>query len=348
MRYFRSSSSFRQYREKQGSWSKFKKFKCSSRRRETDITWRDSIPAKREGPSRHLVFIRRSILPGILAVWAGLLIYLPYFRITKINYSGLQIIKPSEMEQTIKQDYLKTSYLWPANNYFFVNGRSLANVLQKKFSLNEILVTKVFPDTLNIDIEEKVSSVIYDDGKDYFLLDQEGQAIRELRPVNANEYAIEKVSAAAASSSAGVVLAATSSTARRVGIGAAVSTTVELVHIPDYNGLKTSYGDFPIVYGASATSSAGKQPYLVKPSIIQGLITAYKIIRRAGLGWVNYFALDDPPEAGVTIHTNQPWQINLQAEASIDQQISNVETILRSGRPSSYIDVRFGQRVFWK
>ena len=81
------------------------------------------------------------------------------------------------MENIIRSQYLDNWKLIPRDNYFLINTRRVENLIKDKFLVDSVTVTRKFPDKLEIEINEKPGSAIYDNGRQYFLLDDEGNVI---------------------------------------------------------------------------------------------------------------------------------------------------------------------------
>src|SRR3989344_439023 len=147
----------------------------------TDKTLLHTNPFRHIEEKRRLpVLIKIIFLLIILLSWITLVIYLPYFRLNKIVYYGLDIIQKDEMENYLKLEYLDSWSLLPHDNYFLSSTGEMARMLNQNYSLERVEVRKKFPNTLEVDLKEKISSAVYDNGKKYFLLDDHGTALKYL------------------------------------------------------------------------------------------------------------------------------------------------------------------------
>lgn len=281
------------------------------------------------------------LLAVVLITWLALLIYLPYFRITKTSYQGLSIIKYDEINSYIKSGYLDGGKIIPKNNYFFVRAGKIKSDLSQKYSLKSIEVKKIFPGTLSVILEEKVTTIIYDNGSSYSLLDKDGTAIK----------IIEQYADAASTTTTSTPI--TELTYPDDTSTTTASTTVEVIrrsHEPNFEKLTKDNGDIPILYDTRKIFVADKQNSILSPETIQSIIDWHDLAEAQGIGEVKYMETDDPM-AGLRIYFNKPWYLIVETRnLSTDLQLQNLHTILNSRdiKPKEYIDLRVGDRVYWK
>src|SRR5207237_321260 len=118
-------------------------------------------------------------------------------------------------------------------------------------------------------------------------------------------------------------------------------------HIPDYMRFRHDYGNYPIVF-VSTTVSGTPDRVLVPPEVLAWTIEAYHGVQRSKIALVNYFVMGESPEAGLQVHTSNPWKIYLQPLGDLHTQLENVKLLLKKNHPTEYVDVRFGDRLYWK
>ena len=113
-----------------------------------------------------------------------LLTFAQVFRITSIQFEGLQRIKYLEARNAVEGVLNYHRFLLcSGNNYFLLNLSEVEDILKEKFSLNDITIKKVFPNKLVVELEEKISTIIYDNGVEYSYLDIEGRTVEILKKV---------------------------------------------------------------------------------------------------------------------------------------------------------------------
>ncbi len=341
MRYVQSSYSFRQHQPKKSRLSFFKKNKrrrLSIEREETRDRYANPFKLKKK---KRLTHLAPAALLSLIFVWLALMLYSPYFRVTELAVSGLKIIKPEEINFFIKNQFLPAGRFWPKNNYFLIRETAVAEVLQNKFALNTIRVAKVFPHILTINLEERVSSAIYDNGSGYWLIDQNGTVIQYLRAVTSTEFElVGTMSSSSQSAILGTKITASSTLF-------ASSTAKTSIHIPDFKKIQQEYGKLPLIYDTRNITVTERPGGLLDPAVIQGILDFFNNLEQVKIAAIKYMVIGDPA-AGATAVTDQPWKIMFQPTDLIQTQLKNLKIVLRDNQPLQYVDVRFGERIYWK
>lgn len=344
MRYFGSQYNFRAHQPAQKKWWHFFKRK-NKKNFPSPNALGGRNPFKKEVVKKR-INLKKFLLPSLVVIWLSLMIYLPYFRIKNITYDGLKIIKQDEMGDSITKNFLQKKWLWPANNYFLLNENSIAEYLQKTFSLNAVKVKKIFPDRLHVELEEKILTFVYDDGHKYFLVDQDGAVIKFLKnATDENSILPPQTMPSSTTPTLNIQLV---SDAENNSATSTITTSTAPVHIPNYVGLKKDLGDYPIIYNLSATTTGEREINILNPSVIKSALTVYNSLRQSGVVKIKYFTVDDNPKAGIAAYTDKPWKILFQPFNNIEKQLNNLRIILANNQPTEYIDLRFGERVYWK
>lgn len=342
MRYYNSGRNFRNLKPQKG-------WRSGKNQRKRKFVQYDEIGAGRyENPfakksKGNLSYLKTYFFASLFFAWIGLLLYLPYFRVTNFQYSGLHITNQPEFESLIKSSLFKNRPWLPANNYFFVNEDALARALQDKFLLNAITVAKVFPNTLKISVVEKTTSAIYDNSLAYYLIDSDGTVVKFLRNVAPNEFVLP--TSTASTSIGGAPALVTTSSPASSSLQTASSTRGG-THIPDFNQIYNGYGNYPLIYDESAPQVKEKDRVL-DGDTIKGVLAFYDSLNKNRIAKVSYCMMQEA-SAGVTAFTDHPWKIMFQPKGDIEKQITNLQIILKNSQPTEYIDLRFGDRIFWK
>lgn len=348
MHYYGSGQLKRKTAKTKGTWRSSYPKKRSVRHYEEAAALRYANPFRKVS-KKHSLPIKGTILPILFLSWLGLLLYLPFFQINNFSYSGLRLIKSSEIEEEIQKQIEPLNQFWPKNNYFFVDQNAISQNLQEKFSFNDITVKKVFPNSMIIGVEEKVSSAIYDNGEGYYMIDKNGDVLKFLRKVWDNEF--EKPTTTAATTTLFTYNISVSSSAtgtENISTTTMPSTTTTLVllhgqHTPDAIAIKKQYGEFPLIYNPEAKTNL---KHVLPQSTVKAVLDLYNGLKKSKIFNVKYFTVGDQG-TGITVTTDRPWIIKFSPE-DIDLQITNLRIILKNSKPKEYVDLRFGERIYWK
>lgn len=335
MKHFRSEYAFQKYRP-HISWRKkflrfFRKKQYTVRVSQEPFHYKANPFKTRKKPES--LKIKIVILIILLALWAACLSYLPYFKINKISYAGLTNTTRTEMDEFIYKNFLNKKSILPVNNYFFINTDKISRKLHEQFSFESADVAKIFPNRLSISIKEKISSIIYDNGKSYWLLDSGGTVIKYLKEVELYEI-IQNIA-----TTSPVTLGAATSTI--------ISSTTTITHIPDYKKINKLFGNYPLVYDKRNIDIVMNQEKILPSQHIAAIIAWHKNLAQEGIIRVKFFILDNL-NSGITIKTEESWNILFQPKNNTDTQINNLKNALQTVKPQEYIDLRFGEKLYWK
>ncbi|OGH69574.1 MAG: hypothetical protein A3C90_02545 [Candidatus Magasanikbacteria bacterium RIFCSPHIGHO2_02_FULL_51_14] len=225
-------------------------------------------------------------------------------------------------------------FVLPRKNYFLVDAEELGDIIRMRFPIESVVIRKIFPNTLDISIEEKLSTIIYDTGNEYSYLGLDGNIIEVIRKVGEDEwYETTRVV---------TTTLADGSIEEREEV-------VRRFHVPPIKQIRAEMGEYPVLYDAR-NKTPGINDTALRGEIVSGIISWYSMIDRNSDVPFAYVVIDD--ELGdATIVTEEGWEVRVKLDERVGEQFEDMQYVLREKvtRPNlKYIDVRFDDRVYWQ
>ncbi len=313
-------------------------FKHHGPRKIKDFTWKGTQynPYRKEDTGRSKkIAIELSILGVSIVLLIYLVIFSGLFNITEVHITGNSRIPTEEIEEVIANTLEYKSFGFIPNSSFIVaNTLDISEVLKKRFPIEDIQVEKHFPHEMNIVITEKVSTIIYDNGKMYGLVGLDGSVVELIRAVENHEW----------KDITGKTVTTTAD-----GVTSTIDIVVDQVHTPNTANV---YGDrtkeFPIIYDKRA-HEVDKGLKVLKPEEVELLITWYNQIKNMEFG-VLYFTIENNVDFYIT--TQDGWIVKTRfARTRAEDQVREIKLALQkieSTKSLSYIDIRYENRIYWK
>ncbi|MBU2542097.1 FtsQ-type POTRA domain-containing protein [Patescibacteria group bacterium] len=262
-------------------------------------------------------------------------LYSNFFKISKIEYDGLQRISKTELTDAVLGviNYRKF-FIFPAESYFIVNLDEIRDIVKRRFPINSIIVKKVFPNTLQITLEEKISTVIYDSGAEYSYLGMEGKIVEIIQKVGDDEWQrnIEIVTST-----------------NELGQEIQEEKILSEVHLPNTSLIMKEMGDYPIVYD-TRKQVIEINSKVVDEKIVQGIIDWFNLINKTTNIEFDYIIIENEIGDGV-IKTREGWDIVVKLNENVKQQFEELQYILKEKvkrNSLNYIDLRFTNKVYWQ
>ncbi len=265
------------------------------------------------------------LLAIFVVLFFGLVAFHPFFSIKEVKVSGLNRIS----EQEFKDDVFnilscKKLFVFSCQSYIFVDVAELNDVLFGKYSLNSIYVKKIFPDTLEINLEEKISTVIYDNSKTYSFVDLAGQYVETIANVGSDEWFVYEN--------------APSST----------EAVQDKYHEPNSKRIYSEVGDYPLIYDSREERPEGD--VLLKPEYVAGIIDWYNFFNKELGKSIDYFTLLNSI-GDASIKTDEGWEAIIRLGERFGPQSDQLKYILEkeiNGQLFNYIELRYPDRAYWK
>lgn len=265
-----------------------------------------------------------------------LLIFHPYFHINKINITGLQRIKYDEMKEDILGIMKDKKFaVFPKTSYLFTDIDEVRDILKDKYPIESIIIKKNFPNELSINLEEKISTVIYDNGELYSYLGLDGNIVEVLGKVDEHEWQ-EEIEITTTTLADGTIREE--------------KHIVERLYKPNTNNISTRFGNYPIVYDARAASTTESLIPLIKPEIVSGIISWFNFLNKKTDIPFSYIIIEDGMGKGL-IKTKEGWDLIVNLSNRFDAQVDELNLLLKEKidrKNLNYIDLRFPDKVYWK
>lgn len=252
------------------------------------------------------------LLLVILAIIIYWLFFSQFFIIKNIEVSGNKNIAAAEIINITNEQLPKRRFLlFKQNNIFILNKSQLAEKILAQYILEKIKIKRQFPDKIKIELFEKLSSIVWLTGGAAYYVDLAGTVTGRVTDQQIDQ--------------------------------AQVGTIDILRH-------KIISQNLPLVYdtenrGVVVGQKVGSQKII---DFIVNLIT--NLPKRINFEIAYYdFNTQSREVAAVT---NEGWQAKFGLDSNLDAQLDNLALLLqekiKNPRELDYIDLRFGERVFYK
>jgi len=265
----------------------------------------------------------------------GVALFHPFFHINHVSVSGTERLKAVDVEHAVLGTVQYRKYfVLPANNYFLLDVNEIKNVLLTRFPLANVTVKKEFPNSVTIQLSEKMSTIIYDNGKQYAYIGLDGKVVEVVRSVGADEW---------------IHTTKTVTSTNEQNETTTEEQIISSTHIPRITALSKDLGNFPVVYDMRGTDEAVNSTVL-EPETVQGIVTWFQYLQTAQMP-LTYIVLTD--EFGdAVIHTNTKMVLQVKIKERIEDQLDALKIVMAKNnlQPNtvSSIDVRFPSRVYWR
>lgn len=272
---------------------------------------------------------------SFLAVF-GIGIYHPFFSVSNVVATGLQRINQKEFEEAVLGiiNYRKF-FLLPGNSYFLVDVEEIKNILKERFPVESVIVKKSFPATLSVQIEEKISTLIYDNGKEFSYLDINGNTVEIIRQVGEEEW-IKKTQI-------------TTSTDEKGEVKEEIKV-LETLHTLNIKQIVEEMGDYPILFDKRSQTIALNTPTISK-EMAAGIIDWFNLLNKKTDISFGYAVIEDGRGEG-EIKTNAGWRLKVKLTENIDLQFAELQHLLAKEKINlnnlNYIDLRYLGKVYWQ
>ncbi|MBI5222339.1 MAG: FtsQ-type POTRA domain-containing protein [Candidatus Magasanikbacteria bacterium] len=293
------------------------------------------MQAGKKKNNRRLGFlITALIIAGALILLIG--IYHQFFRVKTVEVSGLQRINQKEFSQAVLGiiDYRKF-WILPGDSYFLINVTEVKDIIKDRFPIEYAAVKKKFPATLTIQVEEKISTLIFDNGKDFCYLDTNGNVVEKVRQVGNDEWR-EKIQITTSTNEKGEL--------------EEKKEILERTHAPDIKRIKAEMGDYPIIFDKRG-QDAILNTSAINHDLVSGIIEWFNFLNKKTDVLFGYVIIGDERGEGEIV-TGRGWRLRVKLIDGVELQFSELQHLLTKEKINrenlNYIDLRYLGKVYWK
>lgn len=269
--------------------------------------------SKKTKPQRRLFFLPL-ILLIVFIVGLYFLNVSDFLKIKNIEVRGNQKVSSKEIKAVVLNQLTKKRFLiFPQSNILFFNKKVVRNELDKNYLFADLRIKKRYFNTIEIEIEEKTNLVVWISNSKQYYLDLLGTAVKEIEPADRLVY-------------------------QQQG-------ETEIVRA----GIITS--DYPVIYDQSNQLVKIGQK-IVEKKIIDFVVSLNdKFLKQFDFA-TDYYLMPNQAASEITLITKEGWRVYFNLNELAENQAKLLSVILaekiQDRKNLEYIDLRFGERVFYK
>ncbi len=280
---------------------------------------------------------------GLLSIFGMSILLLthPFFAISKIEISGTERLSEELIRQSIEEKLGTVLYEklpFSGRAYLLIRVAGVRAWLMERFSLEQAVVRKEFPNTLRITVTERLSNVILDDGVSYRFVGLQGEVLDTVAPVGANSWEQE---------------VQVSTTTLADGTIRRNEEVVSRTHTPEVERMRSVAGDYPIllVVRQRTPSSTPEVLSSVDPLLVARTIEWYEYLSKKTDIPFWYIEKQGNPGPYATLFTKEGWRLFIPLNESAKEVAPRLEAVLSKHVPRKnlqYIDMRYPGLVYWR
>ncbi|MFH0857781.1 MAG: FtsQ-type POTRA domain-containing protein [Candidatus Magasanikbacteria bacterium] len=313
------------------------KFWLHESRHRKDASWKKSQNPFNISTDDGLGTRKKIYIAIILFSFIGIcytLLFNEFFHVQKVEIQGNDRITKQELIDTVIgiTRYNKLLFL-PGESYVLVNTNEIRDILMKKYPLNSITVKKTFPNLLTIELTEKISTVIYDNGYQYAYIGTDGKIIELLEKVGEDEWEIQYQMATTTNEQGNVV---------------EEKREVLRIHEPSATLLNTKYGNYPIIYHEGQGTEIHINDTLFNDDTILKVIEIYHAVNTFPDLQYKYVHIENDSK-DLLLYTKNGLIIRFTGRNDIKQQLEYLNIFFANNKTAKeYIDLRYDGTIYWK
>lgn len=276
---------------------------------------------QKQGLSIQFRLLLSLLLVVVIAVGGVIgLTYAPILKIDSVEVTGLTNIPEEQLTEFINQQMQQSFLIFPQDSKIFLRKNVLARTLERRFDLKSATVS-IDQSRLHVEAIERISEIVWLTEGKWYLVDLDGVVIGELSPV---EYEV---------------------VSERTGITKAVFPLDKA----EENARLTLQPDVPIIRDSSGDELVEGQQ-LLSSEMIENILGFDEGVRKLYLQPMSYTS--EGTTKWLKLELKDAPIILFETTGSPKDQLEILKTILSKYHDTlhelTYIDIRFGNRVFVK
>lgn len=321
-----------------------------------DFDWRPTKnnPLKKkevEKKETRRVTVLIIICVSSLLITVAILLFHKAFRITNITIEGVKRVDSTDMESVVYGILEGNGWFFvPQNNYFIVNMDDIESILLQRYPIHSVDLKKHFPNKLSLLVHEKQATFLYDNGLQYSYIDEDGIVVDVLKNIPSGEWREQK--RVVYTNVLSENNTNTTSTITSAGLPTEELVTVSKIHIPDALSLQSEFGDFPVIYDVRGLETK-KDSQTVDKDVLESVILYYKELQNRTIKPL-FVEVDETGQFG-QIKMGEGWSllVSFDPKLAVSQMVIFDQVVSehlkdRASAVSSYIDIRYAGRAYWK
>ncbi|OGY54791.1 MAG: hypothetical protein A2951_01400 [Candidatus Buchananbacteria bacterium RIFCSPLOWO2_01_FULL_56_15] len=276
--------------------------------------FRNPFFAKRQAEGHRRPFIFRL---AAVVVFLAFVIWLQRsgtFQIQTIEVRGEPVVGEQEIKDVVSQQLGQRRWLiFSQRNIFFFNTEKTERALAEQYGEDYLTVKKKYFQMIVVSINADISRIVWSTNQQTFYLDANGVALREAAdPQSTVEFS---------------------------------QGTTEVVRT------RNQFGDHPLVFDESGTAVVIGQE-ATSPVLVAFIATLTDTVRARADFEITHYSIVNPYADWLTLQTTSGWAVYVKTTDSAEAQVSRLLMVLSQKVPDrsklEYVDLRYGDKVFYK
>ena len=290
-------------------------------------------PVKKKPKTRLILWLLAGGGGAALVIY--LLVFSPAFSVLEVTVSGASA-GHADVIRDITRRYLdeRIYFIVPRRNTFFTAGDALQKKISSALFLDDVRLERNGMHVLKIVVVEKEPGLVVVSAGKAYLADRSGLVLSEMPPAAAGLISrLALTEFLTSTSSIPTTTTSTIYTAPRLPASGATNTE-----------------RYPVLFVGGESRYSPRQQ-VNRPETLQTIFKSQETLKEYGIGVLAAaIAADNALE--MSVRTNEGWDLYLFSGDKLDSELDILKTALtstlRDRRELQYVDLRYGNKVFYK